>query len=162
LPGEPTRHAQSYRFARLGRLLKRLHTVLPHKNSSAVDVEEYTKARYVVNHAFDRNEVVGVFAWQSFALSAVRPIPRPGDTAIDIFVRRLRRMTRKSCGYSMRAFLLEVAPHQLSPHGVRIRNPVLYPSEQRQAGGGWRGTRRAGRAPRRTAPAIGTYASSRR
>ena len=64
LPGEPTRHAQSYRFAGLGGLRERLHAVSPYKNSSTAAVEEYPKVCDPMDHAFDRNEVVGVVASQ--------------------------------------------------------------------------------------------------
>ena len=51
LHGVPATHAQSYRFAGLRGPHKRLHAVSPHENSSAADVEEYTKVRDVMDHA---------------------------------------------------------------------------------------------------------------
>jgi len=60
----PAIDAQSYRFAGPRGPHKRLHAVSPHKNSAAADVEEYTKVRDVMDHAFDRNEVVDVYARQ--------------------------------------------------------------------------------------------------
>jgi len=76
LPGVPATHAQSYRFAGLRGPHKRLHAVSPHENSSAADVEEYTKVRDVMDHAFDRNEVVDVYARQGALISRDPPIPR--------------------------------------------------------------------------------------
>jgi len=57
LPGVPAIHTQR-RAGREG-LGKRLDTIVPEEDWPTGDVEEYTKARDVVNHAFDRNEVAG-------------------------------------------------------------------------------------------------------
>ena len=59
LLGEPTIHAQSRRFAGFEWARKRLHAVLSHENSSVDDVEEYTKTRDLVNHAYECNQMVG-------------------------------------------------------------------------------------------------------
>ena len=72
----PAIDAQSYRFAGPRGPHKRLHAVSPHKNSAAADVEEYTKVRDVMDHAFDRNEVVDVYARQGALISRDPPIPR--------------------------------------------------------------------------------------
>ena len=56
--GVPAIHAQSCRFAGFEGLRKGLHAVWSHENSSVADVEEYTKARDLMNHAYDCNQIL--------------------------------------------------------------------------------------------------------
>jgi hypothetical protein len=51
-------HAQSCRFAGLRWRRNGLHAVSSHENPSVADVKEYTKARDVVNHAYDCHQIL--------------------------------------------------------------------------------------------------------
>jgi hypothetical protein len=75
LPGVPAIHAQSCRFAGFEWRREGLHAVSSHKNSSVADVEEYTEARDVVNHANDGNQILEILVSHSF-----RSDPRFGST----------------------------------------------------------------------------------
>jgi hypothetical protein len=60
LSGVPAMHTQSCRFAGREGLRNRLHAVVPEKDSSVANVEEYTEARDVVNHAYDSNQILRI------------------------------------------------------------------------------------------------------
>jgi len=74
---KPAIHAQSRRFAGLKTVPKGLHAVLSHENSSVADVEKYTEARDVVNHADDGNQILEIPVIHSFPKC---PSPRKCDS----------------------------------------------------------------------------------
>ena len=80
-------HAQSRRFAGLGRRREGFHAVSPHKNSAVADIEKYTKGRDVVNHADDCNQILEIPVSHSF-----RSVPSLGNANRKVFIRRRRRI----------------------------------------------------------------------
>jgi len=72
-------HAQSCRFAGLRWRRNGLHAVSSHENPSVADVKEYTKARDVVNHAYDCNQLVGTRVSHSAYLGAATQAARAAE-----------------------------------------------------------------------------------